>query len=144
MYQKDMNDELAINLRRLGHSLRALSDGPGSQKHVLTVLMESDSLTQCELTEILHIKPGSVSEVLAKLEKAGLITRTENEKDHRTTDIRLTRSGRVRAEEAVAQRTRRQAEMFSCLTDPQKKELLHLITKLNQDWDTRYMQGKEA
>ncbi len=143
MYQKDINDELTINLRRLSHILRTLSDGPGSQKHVLTVLMDSDSLTQCELTEILRVKPGSVSEVLAKLEKAGLITRTENDKDHRTTDIRLTKSGRVRAEEALNQRTKRQAEMFSCLTDPQKKELLHLLTKLSADWDARYRQGRE-
>ncbi len=142
MYQRDINDDLAINLRRLVHVLQSMSDGPGSQKRVLTVLMEFDEITQSELTEFLHIQPGSVSEVLAKLEKAGLITRTENARDRRTTDIRLTKSGKERAEEAVAQRTKRQAEMFSCLTDPQKKDLLHLIMKLNRDWDTRYMQGK--
>ncbi len=143
MYQRNINDELAINLQRLGRVLRALSDGPGSQKRVLTQLMETDSVTQCELTEMLDIKPGSVSEVLAKLEKSGLITRTENEKDRRTTDIRLTEKGRIRAQEAVAQRTKRQEEMFSCLTDTQKKDLLRLLRKMNADWETRYLKGED-
>ncbi len=143
MYQRNINDELAINLQRLGLVLRALSDGPGSQKRVLTQLMECDSVTQCELTEMLDIKSGSVSEVLAKLERAGLIVRTENERDRRTTDIRLTDEGRQRAQEAVEQRTKRQEEMFSCLTDAQKKDLLRLLQKMNADWDVRYMQGKD-
>ncbi len=140
--EKDINDYLAINIRRLGHVLRCISESPGSQKRVLSVLAQEGPLTQRRLTEMLRIQPGSVSEVLAKLEKAGLLVRTENEQDHRTTDIRLTEAGVEEAKKAVAQRSKRQGEMFSCLTDEEKQQFLALMEKINADWDDRYMNGR--
>ena len=47
-------------------------------------------MTQKALTARLGVQPGSASEVLNKLEQAGLILRTPSETDHRTTDIHLT------------------------------------------------------
>lgn len=142
----DENDKLIINLRELGHILRILSEGKGSQKRILIVLDEiNSSITQQKLTERLGIRPGSASEVIAKLEIAGYIERTPSESDRRTTDIKLTEAGREMASEAKRQRMRRHEEMFSCLTVEEKKELLSLLEKLNADWDDRYQSvGKES
>lgn len=134
----DENDRLVINFRNINHTMRSLYEGKGSQKRILIVLLESGSITQQKLTERLGIQPGSASEVLAKLEKGGLITRTESMTDRRTTDVALTEQGRASAEDAAKQRMIRHEEMFSCMSDEEKSVLLGLLEKLNSDWEQRY------
>lgn len=135
----DINDKLIINLRDLSHTIRSLYEGKGSQKRILIILDEiGSSITQRELTERIGIQPGSASEVIAKLESAGYIRRTPNETDRRTVDIALTELGRISASQARQQRVRRHEEMFSCLSEHEKNELLTLLEKVNADWEKRY------
>lgn len=134
----DMDKKLIINLRDLGHVIRFLYEGKGSQKRILIILHETGGMTQRELTERMGVQPGSASEVIGKLESAGLIQRKRSQTDRRTTDIELTETGRIRAEEAVEQRKKRHLEMFSCLSAEEKESLLALVEKLNADWDDRY------
>lgn len=140
----NINDRMIMNLRDLGHIMRFLYEGKGSQKRILIILQEVESITQRDLTVRLGIQPGSVSEVLAKLEHAGFIQRTASHIDRRTTDIQLTAAGRVLAEEATAQRRKRHEEMFSCLSNDEKKTLLALMEKLCTDWKTRYPKKSEG
>ncbi|MGN0182672.1 MAG: MarR family winged helix-turn-helix transcriptional regulator [Candidatus Ornithomonoglobus sp.] len=132
------DNKLIMNLRDLGHTLHSLSEGKGSQKRILIILHENGGMTQRELTERLGIQPGSASEVIGKLEKAGLIQRTESMADRRTADIQLTQTGKTLAEEAAGQRRTRYREMFSSLSDEEKLSLLALLEKLRADWDGRY------
>ena len=134
----DSDNKIVINLRDLGHMLRFLFEGRGSQKRILIILREAGRMTQRELTERLGIQPGSASEVLGKLERAGSIERKLSQSDRRTTDVQLTEQGQVQAEEAARQRKTRHQEMFSCLSEEEKDTLLALIEKLNADWDNRY------
>lgn len=134
----NINDRLIINLRDLSHIMRSLYEGKASQKRILIILNEAGTITQRDLTERLGIQPGSASEILSKLEKAGWILRTQNEGDRRTTDICLTDSGRELAVEALAQRRKRHEEMFSCLSEDEKQQLLSLLEKVWADWKKRY------
>lgn len=84
--------------------MRSLYEGKASQKRILIILNEVKSITQRDLTMRLGIQPGSASEILSKLETAGLILRTINETDRRTADISLTKQGQQMAFEAAAQR----------------------------------------
>lgn len=140
----DRNDKLIINLRDLSHTMRFLYEGRGSQKRILIVLDEiGNSITQRKLTERLGIQPGSASEVIAKLESAGYIRRTPNESDRRTADIELTETGKALAAEAKEQRMRRHEQMFSCLAEDEKNQLLSLLEKVNTDWKERYQGIRE-
>lgn len=134
----DINDKLIINLRDLGYIIRFQYEGKSSQKRILIILNEVGSITQRDLTRRLGIQPGSASEVLAKLEAAGLITRAPNPTDRRTADIRLTDQGITPARIAALQRQRRHEEMFSCLSQKEKQELLSLMEKVYADWSQRY------
>ena len=134
----DTNDKLIINLRDLGHIMRFLYEGKASQKRILIILNELKTITQRDLTEHLGIQPGSASEILSKLECAGLIIRTQNETDRRTTDVSLTDTGRELAVEALAQRQRRHEEMFSCISEEEKEKLLSLLERIYADWRIRY------
>lgn len=141
--EKDTNEKLIMNLRELSHTMRFLYEGKGSQKRILIILNEVGIITQQMLTKRLGIQPGSASEVIAKLEGAGLITRTISESDRRTADIALTDTGRQMASEAMMQRSQRHIEMFSCLSEDEKSELLFLLEKINADWEERYQDIKE-
>lgn len=135
----DINDRLIIRLRDLSHIMRSLYEGRGSQKRVLIVLDEmGPEVTQRELTKRLGIQPGSASEVVSKLEAAGYIRRTPEERDRRTARIELTEAGKKLAGEAKQQRVRRHEEMFSCLAEEEKEELLALLETVREDWARRY------
>lgn len=134
----DLNDKLLTNLRDLNHIMRTLYEGKASQQRILIILNETGTITQKDLTERLGIQPGSASEILAKLERAGWILRTQNEGDRRTTDLSLTDSGRKLAVEALSQRRQRQEEMFCCLQEEEKRQLLSLLERVWADWRTRY------
>ena len=136
--ETDIHGRLVSNFREIGHTLRAVSEGKGSQKRILVVLSQSGAITQSELTERLGIQPGSASEVLGKLESAGLIARTPSESDRRTTDVALTEEGLAQAQEAKRQRQARHEQMFSGLSDSEQEQLLTLLEKLNADWDRLY------
>lgn len=134
----DINDRLILNLLDVKHTMRSLYEGKGSQKNILILLLEVKEITQRELTERLGIQPGSVSEILSKLEHSGWIQRRSSETDRRTSMITLTESGVRMAQEASSQRTARHQGMFACLTEEEKGTLLSLLEKINEDWDERY------
>ena len=118
-----------------------LYEGKGSQTGVLIALEETGPITQRKLTELLDIRPGSASEVLTKLEHNGLIRRSPNSADGRTMDISLTEEGQQQSLLARQQRIRRHDEMFACLSEEEKQELLALLGKLNGAWGERW--GKQ-
>lgn len=134
----DVNDKLVRNFRDLNHTIRALYEGKGSQRRTLILLLEQRPMTQRALTDLMGVQPGSASEVIGKLETAGLVERQQSREDRRTADIWLTESGRLAAQEAAAQRKARHQEMFSALSPEEKEALLALLEKLSEDWKGRY------
>lgn len=139
----DTNNKLIWNLRDIGHTMRHIAEGKGSQKRILMVLRETGGMTQRELTEWLGIQPGSASEVIGKLEAAGLLLRTTSKTDRRTTDLHLTAAGEEAANEAFMKREERHDKMFACLSAAEKQTLLGLLEKVNAAWDQQY-RGSDA
>lgn len=138
----DIDSKLIGNIRDMGHTVRALSDGKAGQSRILIIVNEEEEIAQNELTELLGVQPGTVSEVIGKLENAGLIERVESEQDRRTCRLKLTRDGKQIAEQASAERKNRYDQMFSCLSESEKTELLVLLEKVNNDWQARYGNGR--
>ena len=135
----DINEKLVHGLLDINHMMRMLYEGKASQSRILIILYEQKVMNQKDLTEFLGIKPGSVSEILAKLERAELITRTHSKNDHRTMEISLTDEGEKLAKEAVWRRRERHEQMFACLTENEQKTLLLLLEKLGEDWGARFL-----
>lgn len=140
----DTNNKLIWNLRDIGRTMRRISEGRGSQKRVLIVLLETGSITQKALTQRLGIQPGSASEVIGKLEAAGMLRRAPSGADRRTSDIALTDAGRAAAEEAATQRNSRHEDMFACLRNDEKDDLLELLERLNRSWAELYPESNVA
>ena len=43
----DLNNKLIWNLRDIGHTMRRISEGKGSQKRVLMILLENGGMIAC-------------------------------------------------------------------------------------------------
>ncbi len=139
----DTENKIIMNLRGLGHTIRFSAEGKGSQGRILLMLMKFGNMTQKELVNRMEIQPGSASEVLIKLENAGLIVRTENGDDRRVVDVSLTEEGRVKAQEAAERRKVLRSEMLAALSQEEKDTLLGLLEKLNAEWRVKYGKGHE-
>lgn len=131
---EDINQDLVNQFRILHYTMRQKGEGRSSQKRIMIVLYKHGGvMRQNDLTKHLQIQSGSVSEILAKLEKAELIVRTPNAMDKRTADVILTKTGRKEAQEILSKRQNRQSHLFDPLDEQEKKELLRLLEKLNQN-----------
>ena len=119
-------------MRACGHVLYHQSSRKSGQGRILRILSHCESIGQRELQEILGIQTGSLSEILAKMESAGLIERERDETDRRRSIVRLTQTGRDRAGECRHDGER--ADMFSALNEEQKNQLRELLAILLADW----------
>ena len=102
------------------------------QFQMLTIInrFRNAKLTQRRLSEELYVSFPNVSNMLARLEDAGLIERMVNSDDRRERFVRITREGR-----ALLKRIWRvQPDQLECvtagLTDSERLELARLLNKL--------------
>ena len=92
-------------------------------------------MSQQELGMHFDLKPGSLSEILSKLELNGLIERSRNPKDRRQLTIRLTETGRENARIDQAARIRFREQAFSALTHDEREDLAEMLEKIRVTWE---------
>ena len=111
-----------------GHFIYTRRGGRGGKQHVLKTLYYADG-------EKTKTTSASLSEVVGKLESAGLVERERSEADRRQLVVRLTDEGRARAEAVIADKERFEHDAFSCLGPGELDELLGLLDRLHDHWE---------
>lgn len=126
-------DTLYGLMRQAGHYLfhRARGNEAHGQERILRILSKAGGMSQKELQCMLGIQPGSVSEILNKMEEKGLIARTRSSEDARRVDLVLTDQGKEKAAAAEKDDTE---ELFGVLTAEEQQLLKRLMTKLVSSW----------
>lgn len=113
------------DLGYFGHFLHLHAGGrSGKQRMLERILREGGTISQRELQDTVPISSAAVSEVLAKLEFEGLITRTRSESDKRQLDVTLTENGQAEAKVCAEKHAKFEAEALSVLTEDEKGQLL--------------------
>lgn len=102
------------------------------------ILTERGECSQSDLLEILNIRAASLSELAAKLEEKGFILRERDSVDKRKVIIRLTDEGREWFEKRERETREQEKDMFDCLGEDEKDELLRLVNKLLINWEGRF------
>lgn len=124
--------ELAWLLRR--RSMRHLREhGPMGAPHqgqgrILALLKLKPEMSQKELSTILDIRAQSLGELLAKLERSGLIERSPSEEDRRAMIVRLTEAGRAAAEQGLGFETA--DSLFDCLSAEEQAAFADYVRRL--------------
>lgn len=131
-------EDLAESLEQAGRLLSHCLGKRRGQGRILRILCQQEQISQKELQEILHIQPGSMSEIAAKLESKGMIIRGRDDTDKRKILLSITDEGRTwvnqRDDDAVRQQ---RAELFSDLSQEEKDTLRTLLDRLSADWKQR-------
>lgn len=135
-------DDLAGKFERCGRLLSGRLGKRRRQGHILRTLYQRGEMPQRELQELLGIQAGSMSEIAAKLESKGLITRVHSKEDRRKVSLSITEEGRgwvVQSDEAHI--LRRRAELFSVLTPAEQRTLEEILDKLTAAWSQKTERG---
>lgn len=123
-------DRLALQLHQLSRRMaRNQPREKSGQGRILALLEQRGETSQRELMALTGVRSSSLSELLGKLEGAGLIQRTPCPSDLRTTLVSLTPAGR---QKAAGSRTAARRSPFQALDAAEQAQLLALLEKLNR------------
>lgn len=115
--------------RALMDNMRGLGLTPGCFE-VLAHTAVAEGLTQQELADRLLVTKGNVSQLLDKLERAGLVVRRAE--GTRARHIYLTDAGRQRYDSFWPEHTALIAERFAVLSPAEQTELRRLLRRVEQ------------
>ncbi len=104
-----------------------------SQIKLLCILEQEGSLTLKELEKYFCVAQATISGIVVRLEKKGLIESFYLPEDKRAKHIRLTDDGIKMCEHAKCSMERNEQWLLSSLDDGEKKELHRLLQKIYDD-----------
>lgn len=146
----DSQEELLAQLRKCGRFLYHKFGARCGQGKILKILAEKKELSQKDLQETLGIQSGSISEIINKLERRGLLYRVKDETDKRMARLMITEEGEKEWEDMNNREIPGTNELFSVLKEEEQEVLRALVTRLNDSWEERYglqksdgMKGRE-
>ena len=99
------------------------------QGRVLAALNLEPEISQKDLTRQLGMSKQSLAELLGKLEKNGLIKRTQSEKDKRSVIVRLLPKGREAANE-LGDFDCDVEPIFDCLDENERKQFMNYLQRI--------------
>lgn len=111
-----------------------------SQGKILKILYKKGDISQKKIQDMLHVKSGTISESINKLEKKGLLIRQNDKVDRRKKVLHLTEDGKINVETHSALYQKEIIQFFEILNDDEKKELEKILKKLlerNDDYGAR-------
>ena len=69
----------------------------GGRSGTLSALLKTGPVSQRELAEVMNVRAATLSEQIARLDRAGLVERTPSEKDRRSVIVSLSEEGKKEA-----------------------------------------------
>ncbi|AEB06247.1 regulatory protein MarR [Coriobacterium glomerans PW2] len=132
----DRANRILHGLGYCGHFLHFHAGGRSGRAPMLCLLAKyGGKMAQQEIGRHFDIQPGSLSEILAKLEADGLIERTRDRQDRRQLSIQLTQSGFKQAEQERCARERFKREAFSYLSEHEQVQLGAMLEAIRAAWE---------
>ena len=114
---------LQEHLSRLGLHL--------GQELVIVDLSENPDSTQTALVERLGVEQPTVAKTITRMERAGFLQRSNDERDRRVTRLRLTALGQGVVEDVTAAWAAADATAVARLTERQQRTLASLLHKVD-------------
>ena len=97
-----------------------------------TLGFRNDACSAQYIAHCTRTHKSTISRAVTALMKRRMVERVENEDDRREFSLRLTRRGKALYEELIPRLLRREQEILSCLSAPERKQLALLLGKIEQ------------
>lgn len=114
--------------------LKPLGFGVG-QLPVLVALQEGQAASQRDLARFARIEQPSMAQMLARMERDGLVCRMPDPADGRSSQISLTETARTRLPDACAALFQGNRDALNGFTDGEATQLVALLTRLIANLD---------
>ncbi|MET0355849.1 MAG: MarR family winged helix-turn-helix transcriptional regulator [Cellvibrio sp.] len=125
----------ARGFTRLSESrLKPLGFGVG-QLPVLVALQNGCASTQRDLARFAKVEQPPMAQMLVRMERDGLIARTRDEADARSSRIALTKTAQERMPEAIKTLLQGNSEALAGFTQAEEIQLVDLLTRLISNLD---------
>jgi len=99
---------------------------------ILEALYHKGRQTIKQISESVLISTGSITYVIDKLEKKGLLERSNCAEDRRVVYIQITDEGQKQMDEIFPEHTAMIEEIFSCLSDDEKQTAIDILKKVGK------------
>jgi len=132
----DIGDQVIVALRRVIRAVdlhsRTLVESHGLTGPQALILkgLEGGSLSAGELASRVNLSQGTVTDILNRLEKRGLIIRIRDSQDRRRVRIQLTADGQSILEQSPPLLQERFAQRFNNLQDWERTQLLASLQRI--------------
>ncbi|TCT11639.1 MarR family transcriptional regulator [Natranaerovirga pectinivora] len=121
---------------KLHTMLTELGMHPG-QHSILFLLWEKDGQTQKELCNGVMIKPSSITVVLGRMEKSGLITRKTDVDDKRVSRVYLTEKGKKIQKEVEEALMKIEEKCYGNFTETEKKQYKDFLLRIKANLEKK-------
>lgn len=116
--------------RRITKELARRADLTGPQLTVVKMLEQIGDLSLSELSERIRARNSTVTGIIDRMEREGLVVRERSTQDRRVVYIRLTSKGRKLAEEIPVEPMEIFRSALECLTASETRELVRILGKV--------------
>ncbi|WP_027308633.1 MarR family winged helix-turn-helix transcriptional regulator [Caloramator sp. ALD01] len=123
---------IKVHHQYLHNILEKLDLYPG-QPPLLFTLYKNDGQSQREIADKLHIKPATITVMLNRMEKAGLVTRRQDVEDQRISRVYLTEKGREKCEQLKNIMVDLNEHCFGNFTEEEKEVFKTLLEKMAEN-----------
>ncbi|QIZ08236.1 MarR family transcriptional regulator [Priestia megaterium] len=141
MYQGDEQSQLDLRLIRVWlKASKAITENilKDIESHnitrenfmILELLYSKGPLPVQKISEILSIPSGSITYVVDKLEKKGLVERQPNPNDRRASNVVLTEEGRALFDEIFPKHVATISQNLSFISNDEKEQLIDLLKRI--------------
>jgi DNA-binding MarR family transcriptional regulator len=118
--------------RRITKQLARRADLTGPQLTVVKLLEQIGDLSLSELSERIRAQNSTVTGIIDRMEREGLVTRERSREDRRVVYIKLTPKGRKLAEEIPVEPMVVFKGALESLTAQEVKDLIRILTKITK------------
>jgi DNA-binding MarR family transcriptional regulator len=132
--------ETLAALRAASHAFRLRMDRwlerHGLSESRLSLLLRLNrvrEITLGDLAEELDVSPRNITGLVDLLERDGLVERFPDPDDRRATRVKLSPAGQAKLLEIAAEKDRAQTDLVAGFSEPELKQLRHLLLKLVQN-----------
>jgi DNA-binding MarR family transcriptional regulator len=116
--------------RRITKELARRAELTGPQLTVVKMLETVGDLSLSDLSDRIRAQNSTVTGIIDRMEREGLVTRARSTEDRRVVKIRLTEKGERIAREIPVEPMEIFRSALSSMSGPEMRELLRLLTKL--------------
>lgn len=129
-------------MHRMAHrGMQGRNELHRGQAYLLKLVSQNDGASQRDLAEQMDVRPSTMTELISKMEAAGMLLRKQDEKDQRVMRIYLTEQGKKFVGQSNDFSDEFADSVFDSLSEEEKAQMLAIVEKLCTDLEAKDTAG---